>query len=718
MRAQELLSTLSLKQKIGQLVQLYGRYILRRNPETGEPVKDIFALTDEERASIGSFLDNSTADGSLAEWEAFLSDEIGGQIPPLCMHDVIHGCDTIFPVAIGQACSFSPALMRESARVAGLEAAAHNIHTVFAPMADLARDARWGRIMESYGEDPFLNGLYAAAAVEGFHDADITCCVKHMAAYGAVEAGREYNTVQMGERMLREQYLPAYQKAIEAGADMVMTSYTAVNDIPATANRQLMVDILRKEWGFTGLVVSDSGAIREMIPHGFAKDKKEAALLAMRAQVDIDMSSDCYLRSLEDLVNDGSITEAQIDEACLRVLQLKERMGLLDGSATPATLAEREERILKEDDLQLAEECAVQSAVLLKNDGVLPLADTVKKLAVIGPFADTEEILGNWICFGEKQYGKRVIPTVKEALQQQMPGCDLRVEEGCSWQLEDATTDFRCAVEAARESEAVVLCLGEHQSHSGEGNSRANIALPQAQLQLAKEVIAANPNTAVLLFCGRPLAIAQLSELAPAILCMWQPGTRGAAAAASLLLGKRNPSGKLTACWPRQVGQCPIYYNRTNTGRPCWAENGQKTRSMTSNYIDEYTQPLFSFGHGLSYSRFVYGKAELDRRTMTAEETVTVSVTVKNDGPVTGTETVQLYIRDLFASVVRPIKELKAFQKIMLAPGEETTVSFTIDEPMLRFWRADMTFGSEPGEFAAMVGGSSMQLDTQNFWLE
>lgn len=717
MRAEELLRTLSLKQKIGQLVQLYGRYIIRCNPETGEPVKDIFSLTDEERASIGSFLDNSTADGSLVEWEAFLSDEIGGKIPPLCMHDVIHGCDTIFPVAIGQACSFSPALMRESARVAGLEATAHNIHAVFAPMADLARDARWGRIMESYGEDPFLNGLYAAATVEGFHDADIACCVKHMAAYGAVEAGREYNAVQIGERMLREQYFPAYQKAVEAGADMVMTSYTAVNDIPATANRQLMVDVLRKEWGFTGLVISDSGAVREMIPHGFAKDKKEAALLAMRAQVDIDMSSDCYLRFLEELVEEGSLSEAQIDAACLRVLQLKERMGLLDETAVPLNPAEREQHILREEYLQLAEECAVQSAVLLKNEGVLPLANTVKRLAVIGPFADTEEILGNWICFGEKQYGKRVIPTVKDSLQRQLPDSTILVEEGCSWQLEDTTTDFRRAVDAARNSEAVVLCLGEHQSYSGEGCSRANITLPQAQLRLAEEVIAANPNTTVLLFCGRPLAIPQLSELAPAILCMWQPGTRGAAAAASLLLGRRNPSGKLTASWPRQVGQCPIYYNRTNTGRPCWSKNGQKIRSMTSNYIDEYTQPLFSFGHGLSYSRFVYEKVQLDRCEMTANDTITLSVTVRNDGPMVGTETVQLYIRDLFASVVRPIKELKGFQKITLAPGENTTVSFTIDESMLRFWRADMTFGSEPGEFSAMIGGSSIQLETRNFRL-
>lgn len=717
MKAEQILKTMSLDEKIGQLVQPYGKSLLKADPETGAPMRDPLEITDEEMPLIGSVLDNSICDGATGEL-IYFRDKVGGKIPLIAMHDVIHGCDTIFPIALGLACSFEPELMRECSRISGEEARAHNILVAFGPMTDLVRDARWGRVMESTGEDPLLNGQMAAATVEGFHDAGVAACVKHFAAYGLVESGRDYNPVQIGERALREYFLPSYKAAIDAGADMIMTSYNTVNDIPATGNRWLMKDILRDEWGFDGIIISDSGAIKEMISHGFAKDQKEAARYAAEATVDIDMSSTCYLRNLKELVLEGKIPESFVDEACLRILKLKERLGVLDTPVKYETYEETRKEILKPEYIESAQKCAEKSAVLLRNEGVLPLSDKVKKIALIGPFADTEEILGNWICFGPKQYGKGIIKTVREAVSERVPDAEVVCVPACSWALDDNTTDFTEAVAAARDADAVVLCIGEHQLHSAEGNSRVNIGLPNGQLELARQVCAANPNTAALLFCGRPLTIVELSSICPSILCMWQPGTAGGTAAARLLFGDVNPSGKLTMTWPRAVGQCPLYYNQTRTGRPCWGAEVQKKRSMTSNYIDEFTYPLYNFGHGLSYTRFKYTDAKLSADKMKAGDTITVSVTVKNEGDRFGEDVVQLYIRDMVGSAVRPIKELKNYKKIALAPGEETTVEFAITEEMLRFWRADMTFGSESGDFTAMIGNAANQVTSLPFVLE
>ena len=718
MSPEKLLKEMTRKEKIGQLVQLYGRNVLRREPGTDKPVKDSFELTDEERSRIGSLLDYSMVDGATDGLTTFMSEEIGGKIPPICMHDVIHGCDTIFPISLGLACSFDPELMRESSRIAAEESKFHNIHTVFAPMADLARDARWGRVMESCGEDPLINSRMAAASVEGFHEGGVSCCVKHMAAYGEVESGREYNCVQIGERMLREAHFPAYKAAVDAGADLVMTSYNTVNDIPATASKMLQSDVLRGEWGFEGLVISDSGAVRELIPHGFAADKKSATKAAWLAGVDMDMSSDCYLRNIENLMDEGVISEEELDNACLKVLKLKEKAGLLNDDFKPYTLEERNGNILTVGYLNFAEKCAEASAVLLKNNGVLPISKSVKKLAVIGPFADTEEILGNWICFGAQHYNKGIIGTVKSELIKKMPDCEITFEQGCSWGLDDKTEDFTAAVQAAKNAEAVVLCIGEHQLHSGEGNSRTDITLPEAQMKLAQAVIEANPNTSVLLFTGRPLAITELDGIAPAILCMWQPGTSGNKAAVNLLLGDVNPSGKLTMSWPRAVGQCPISYRSFNTGRPCWSGDIQKKRSMTSNYIDEFTYPLYPFGHGLSYTEFKCSSAGLSDKELSDNSEIKAFVKIKNIGKRAGAEVVQLYIRDRFGSVVRPVKELKEYKKIFLAPDEEVLVEFKIDEEMLRFWRADMTYGSEKGSFVAMLGTNSRDIISFDFELK
>lgn len=707
MKAEQILKQLTLEEKIGQLVQPYGKSILRRDPETDEPLNDPLKLTDFERSIVGSVLDNSWCDGTTKELKEYLSEEVGGKIPLIAMHDVIHGCDTIFPIALGLACSFEPELMRESSYISGLEAAAHNIHVAFGPMADLVRDARWGRVMESTGEDPLIGADMAAATVNGFHDAGIASCVKHFAAYGLIEAGRDYNPVQVGENHLRNNLMAGYKAAIDAGTDMIMTSYNAINDIPATGNKWLMKDILRDEYGFEGVVISDSGAIKELIKHGYAENDSQATELAAKATVDMDMSSTCYLRNLKVLVEEGKISEDVVNEACLRVLQLKEKLGILD---TPVKYPEREQteaRILKPEYLESAQKCAERSAVLLKNNGVLPLSDKVSKIALIGPFADTEEIIGNWLCFGPKHYGKGIVKTVKESVAERLPNCEILHVPACSWNLDDNTTDFKEAVEAAKQADSVILCIGEHQSHSGEGNSRANINLPEGQMELVRQVVAANPNTATLLFCGRPLTVVELNDIAPAILCMWQPGTMGGKAAVSLLFGDKAPSGKLTMSWPRTVGQCPIYYNQTRTGRPCWGMEVQKKRSMTSNYIDELTHPLYPFGYGLSYTKFEYSDAILSANEFTSGESITLRVTVKNVGERAADEVVEFYIKDHFGSVVRPVMELKGYKKIKLEAGESQTVEFTIDEKLISFWRADMTFGAEAGEFTAFVGGSS-----------
>ena len=718
MTALEIFNSLTLEEKIGQLVQPYGKSILRRDPETDEPVNDPLKLTDYERSIVGSVLDNSFCDGSTKELKEFLTDEIGGKIPLIAMHDVIHGCDTIFPIALGLACSFEPELMRESSYISGLEAAAHNIHVAFGPMADLVRDARWGRVMESSGEDPLIGAQMSAATVKGFHDAGIAACVKHFAAYGLIEAGRDYNPVQIGENHLRNNLMAGYKAAIDAGTDMIMTSYNTINDIPATGNKWLMKDILRDEYGFNGIVISDSGAIKELIKHGYAEDEKQAAELAAKATVDMDMSSTCYLRNLKELIEEGKVSEEMVNDACLRVLELKEKLGILD---TPVKYPEREqtdELILKPEYLESAQKCAERSAVLLKNNGVLPLSDKVKKIAVIGPFADTEEMFGNWLCYGPKHYGKGIIKTIKESVKERLQNCEILHVPACSWNLDDNTTDFSKAVEAAKQADSVILCIGEHQTHSGEGNSRADISLPAGQMELVRQVVAANPNTAAVLFCGRPLTVVELNDICPAILCMWQPGTMGGKAAVSLLFGDKVPSGKLTMSWPRSVGQCPIYYNQTRTGRPCWGMEVQKKRSMTSNYIDELTYPLYAFGHGLSYTTFKYDDFKLSATEFSSGETITASIKVTNAGSIAADEVVQFYIKDHFGSVVRPVMELKDYNKIHLEAGESKVITFTIDEKMISFWRADMTYGAEAGEFTAFVGGSSKGCLQQQFFFK
>ncbi len=718
MTAKEILKTLTLEEKIGQLEQTYGKFLLRRDPETGETEFDPLGMTDEERATVGSVLNNSKTANASYVLKTYLSDEVGGKVPLIAMHDVIHGCDTIYPIPLGLACSLDETLVEECSFMAGEEAASRNIHITFAPMVDLVRDARWGRVMESSGEDTLINQKMAVATINGFHKAGVGCCVKHFAGYGFAESGRDYNNANISERLLKEQVLPPFKSAVDAGVDMVMVSYSSINDIPSTADERLIKDVLRMEMGFEGLVISDSNSIFELIGHGVAQSPKEAAELAFNAGIEIDMSSVCYIKELKKLVAEGKISEAEIDEICLKILELKEKYGVLKRPYIEENES-TQNSILKPENIKLAQKAAEKSAVLLKNNGVLPLSENVKKIALIGPFADHEEIIGAWRCFGDKQYGKGVISTVKKSFEARLTDCEIMYVPGCEYELDDKTTDFSEAINAAKSADAVILCIGENMNYSGEAKSRANISLPTAQLNLAKEVCEVNKNTAVVLFNGRPLAIPELDEFAPAILTMWQPGTAGGAATVSLLMGDKVPQGKLTMSWPYSVGQCPIYYNNTPTGRRCQTpeqeHNHIHTMGFKSNYIDEYSYPLYPFGYGLSYTTFEYSDAFASSDVMTSDAHFCVSVKVKNQGNFKAIETVQLYIRDVVGSVVRPIKQLKDYKKLELIPGEEKTVTFEINDEMLKFVRRDMTYGLEEGEFEAQIGSNSRDVITVKF---
>jgi len=568
--------------------------------------------------------------------------------------------------------------------------------------------------MESTGEDPYLNAQMAAAQVEGFQSEGIAACVKHFAAYGAPEAGRDYNTVDMSERTLREYYLPSYKAAVDAGTDMVMTSFNSLNGVPSAGNKRLVDGILRKEWGFDGVIISDYNAFRELITHGVADGEEQAAYMAMEATNDIEMMSATYIRCMEKLIADGKITIGQVDKALERTLVQKENMGLFDNPYGRALKENPEDVLLSEKHRNIARTAAEKAAVLLKNDGVLPFSDKAKRVAVIGPFGNTGSILGTWRCYGNADDTVTVLGGVKNLL----PNASVRYAEGVSGAI-GAVADkaaIKEAVTLAATSDAVILTLGEPQDDSGEGNSKLDLELPAAQYELLNAVVAANKNTAVLLFGGRPLAITKLSKIAPAILEVWQPGTEGGSAAANLLFGKVAPEGKLPASFPAFTGQCPIYYNRYNTGRP--VSDDTKRVAYSSSYIDGPVRPLYPFGYGLTYTTFGYRDLKVSSETMKRGGTVTVSAVIKNEGKVTATETAQLYIRDLVGSAVRPIKELKGYKKVTLAPGDEATVSFEITEDMLAFYGADLTRKAESGEFRAFIGTNSDVAEYVTFRLE
>ena len=731
-----LLEDMSLQEKIDQLLQLtadfYGK--TDRDVVTG-PASEL-GISMEDIDLAGSVLNGTGAKALMQIQDAYINRH-PHHIPLLFMMDVIHGYRTIFPAPIAQGASFDPEMSKRAASVAAREASAAGIHVVFSPMVDLVRDPRWGRVMESTGEDPYLNSRFCEAQIHGFQgddmkeDGKVCGCIKHFAGYGGAEAGREYNTVQVSEHTFREYYLPSYEAGIKAGAGMVMTSFNTVNDIPATINQKLMRQMLREEMGFDGVLISDYAAILETVAHGASSDKKDAAHKALLAGVDIDMMTGCYAGELAKLVKEGTIPESLIDESVLRILQLKNQLGLFEHPHKDADPEKEARYILCPEHRALAREAAAASCVLLKNDKVLPIRPS-QKVAFIGPYIDNYEICSSWAVTGHPEDSV----TIRQAAKELLPDSDLtfchgtsllprdhvfagfaepnRAEEFYADVFADPEKALADAVAAAKAADVVILCLGEHYLQTGEATSRTELSLPENQMELFCAVRTANPNVAVVLFNGRPLLLDKLSRDAAAILEAWFPGTEGGHAILDLLTGTKNPSGKLPMTFPRNMGQIPIYYNHFSTGRPLTGTDPQR---FVSKYTDAPNTPLFPFGYGLSYTEFSYSDVSLSSDSLTSEDSITASVQLKNTGACTGTEVVQLYIQDVAASTVRPVRELKGFTRITLTPGETQTVSFRISEAELAFHRADGSYSTEPGAFRVWIGGSSATENGANFTL-
>lgn len=713
----EILNHMTLAEKLDQLLQLAAPFYdeVRDDGQITGPMDEL-GIDDEDVKNAGSVLGLSGAEKVIAVQKAHLAKNPHG-IPLLFMGDIVHGFKTIFPIPLAMGCSWDMELAKLSAEIAAKESAVSGIHVTFAPMVDLVRDPRWGRVMESTGEDPYLNSLFAKALVRGFQGEDlrqdktrVAACVKHFAAYGLVEGGREYNTVDLSEIQLREYYLPSYKAALDEGCEMVMTSFNTVHGVPATGNRRLMRDLLRDEWGFDGVLISDWAAIKELIAHGVAEDEAEAALKAMQAGVDIEMMTPCYVHHLPQLIEDGLVDESLIDEAVLRILQLKEKLGLFEDPLRGADPQREQEIVYCREHRDAARKLAEKSCVLLKNEGVLPLGRE-QRIALIGPFAKSGDILGSWSWAGSRETAVQ-LGTAMQALSEG----DERVviAEGCGI---DSVSEAQLkeAVAAAVQADVIVLALGESSDMSGEASSRSNIKLPEAQLELIQWLKGLGKPIVVTLFNGRPLDLSGVYDVADAVLEAWYPGSEGGAAVADLLYGKANPSGRLSMSFPHSVGQIPVYYNHFNTGRPKPSED--TSEKYVSHYLDVPNAPLLPFGYGLSYTRFEYSEIALSTSQMSSDETIKATVTVSNIGELTGVETVQLYLRDVSGEVARPMKELKDFRQVELKPGESVQITFDIREEQLRYHHSDLSFHSDAGEFGVMIGPNSRDVQEGSFRL-
>jgi beta-glucosidase len=677
-----LLTKMTLEEKVGQLQQL----------DTG-PMDEARKLAAAGR--LGSML-NVTDPRLAAELQGLARKSRLG-IPLIFGFDVIHGFRTVFPVPLAEASSWDPAIAERSAEIAGREAAAAGIHWTFAPMVDIARDPRWGRIVEGSGEDPVLGAAFAAARVRGFHKGGIAACAKHYVGYGAAEAGRDYNGVELGEPTLRDVYLPPFKAAVDAGAETLMSSFNTVNGVPSTGNRHTLTDILRKEWGFDGFVVSDWNSVIEMISHGVAKDRAEAARIALTAGVDMEMVSTSYTETLARLVKDGAVPMATLDQAVRRVLRIKHRLGLFEkADPEPAAAAKV---LLADEHRKAAREAARESMVLLKNDGpLLPIPAGVRSLAVVGPLADAgSEQIGPWSGDGRGSDSVTVLAAIRARAGS---GLKVTYAKGCDI-TGTSPSGFAEAVAATRDADGIVAVLGEAASMSGEAASRAFLTLPGVQQELLETLVATGKPVALVLMAGRPLDLRWAAQNVPAILMAWLPGTEGGPAVADLVFGDANPSGRLPVSFPRSLGQVPIYYSQRPTGRPVSADK------WTSRYLDESNEPLYPFGYGLSYTTFTYSALAVSAKRVPPTGSLQVSARVKNAGTRDGKEVVQLYLRDLVASRSRPLRELKGFQKVALAAGEEKTVTFTLKAKDLGFHDDSGRYLVEPGAFKLWVGGSS-----------
>jgi beta-glucosidase len=639
-------------------------------------------------------------------------------IPMLFGYDVVHGHRTIFPIPLAEACSWNLELMKKSAELAAKEAAASGLNWTFAPMVDLSRDPRWGRVSEGNGEDPYLASQISEARVRGFQGDDLAdpstlaACIKHFAAYGAPVAGRDYNTVDMSEIAFREDYLPPYKAGIDAGAVTVMTAFNDLFGVPSTASSYLMNGILREEWGFEGFVVSDYTGVDQLRDHGMALDRQQAGVLALTAGLDMDMQSVIYLETLPGSLEEGKVSMEEIDAAVKRVLRVKFRLGLFDDPYRYLDETREAAVVHSEEIMEHALRSARESVVLLKNDAfhgakILPLRSP-GRIALIGPLADNQlDMLGSWHAAGDQD----VVVTLKAGLEHRYPLSRVEIVRGCDFYSSDRS-GFREALELARRSDVVVLAIGENQAQSGEAASRAHIGIPGIQEELALALIETGTPVVVLIMAERPLVFPILNEKASAILYAWHLGTRAGDAIADILSGDYNPSGKLVMSIPRCVGQIPVYYNDKSTGRPFDPEN-----KFTSKYLDVPNDPLYPFGYGLSYTKYEYSEMKLSSREMERGDTLWVSVTVTNTGDMDGAEVVQLYTRDMVGSLTRPVKELKGFRKIPLPKGESNEVRFALTTEDLKFVGGNLAEVAEPGEFRVMTGPDSGHLMEAAFTL-
>jgi beta-glucosidase len=649
------------------------------------------------------------------------------KIPLIFGMDVIHGYQTLFPIPLGMSCSWDMELIEKSARLASQEASADGICWTFSPMVDISRDPRWGRVSEGSGEDAYLGSQIARAMVKGYQGDDLSknntilACVKHFALYGAGEAGRDYNTVDMSRIRMYNEYLPPYKAALEAGAGSVMASFNEIDGIPATANKWLLTDLLRQEWGFNGFVVTDYTGILEMVDHGLG-NLMEVSTLALKAGVDMDMVSDGLPGTLKQALDEGKITQQEIDQACRRILEAKYKLGLFEDPYRYCDVNRAKNEIFTPENRQVAREVAAQTFVLLKNDNqTLPLQHT-KTIALVGPLADNRENMpGTWSVAGDFSKSVSLLDGLKNALGNETnilyakganvvsdPNLDARISifgKPTKWDKRSQKEMIAEAVAAAKKSDVVVAAVGESSEMSGEASSRSDINLPENQKELLEALLATGKPVVMVLFTGRPLTISWEKANVPAILNVWFAGTEAGNAIADVLLGKVNPSGKLSATFPQNVGQIPLYYNHKNTGRPL--AEGKWFTKFRSNYLDIPNEPLFPFGFGLSYTTFDYKNLKLSNSNLTADGNLTVSVEVTNSGNYDGAEVVQLYLRDLVGSVTRPVKELKGFQKVFLKKGETRTIEFTLTEKDLRFYNSELKFVSEPGDFKVFVGTNS-----------
>jgi beta-glucosidase len=692
-----LLAKMTVAEKLGQLQQLDGEANGNFRPEHLVMVRE---------GRLGSTL-NVRGVQRTNELQRIAIEQSRLKIPMLFGFDVIHGYRTIFPIPLGEAATWDPVTVEKSAAIAAKEARAAGVHWTFAPMVDIARDPRWGRIAEGSGEDPFLGSVMARARVVGFQGSDfsaadkVVACAKHWVAYGAAEGGRDYNTTEVSERTLREVYFPPFKSALDAGVGTFMSAFNDLNGVPTSANSFTLKTVLKEEWKFDGLVVSDYESVKEVINHGLVASEKEAAAAALNAGVDMEMVSRLYNKYGAELLNEKKVTQPALDEAVRRVLRLKFRLGIFEKPY--ADEARERDSVFIPAHLLAARESAARSLVLLKNEGnVLPLSKTMKAVAVIGPLADSKtDVIGSWTGDGKTEDAVTLLAGIKAKVSPQTMVLYAKGSEINN----DSTEGFDQAVRIANQAEVVIVAVGESAEMSGEAASRSSLDLPGRQLDLVKAIRATGKPVVVVLMNGRPLSINWIVENIPSILETWFAGTQAGNAIADVLFGDVNPGGKLPVTFPRSVGQVPLYYNHKNTGRPPDANN-----KYTSKYLDLPWTPLFPFGYGLSYTSFKFTNLQLSASRIKPDGSLTVTADLENVGQRVGDEVVQFYIRDVAASVTRPVKELKGFQRITLRPGEKKRIEFTLGPEQLGFYDRSMKFVVEPGEFKIMVGSSSEDL--------